>query len=174
MSPSTPKDGDGPAWLAAYRSAPKGVWLVATAARDADAPIDQPYPHIHGLEVPGAAPVNGRVPRYSRKECAACAGADAPVKPRVWRVPAEPDRTPRTVGAEWRFACLLCGQNGHADSDSNAQGLLNLHLIEACPATAPSEAEFEERQIVRQVLVDLYHREVPPYDQPYRPHSWFD
>lgn len=174
MARKAPKPVDGPEWLAAYRSAPKGVWLVAGAALDAPVPVDQGYPHIHGREVPGAKLIDDRAPRYGRKECLACAGADAPLKPLQWVLPAAARTDPTETATQWRFGCLLCRAAGQADSEANANGLLNLHLIEACPATAWSEEEFELRQLRRQILVDLYPDDVPAYEHPYRPHQWFE
>lgn len=169
-----PRNTDGPEHLEAYRNGPKGVWLVASKAHGEDAPIDEAYPHIHGIEVPGAQSINGGVPKYARRECLACTEGDVPVKPRVWSVPPEPERTTIAGVAEWRWGCLACGANGAADSETSAHGITNLHRIAACPATAWSEEEFEARMLRRQTVTRLYPDEVPQYEHPYRPHPWFD
>lgn len=51
---------------------PPGTWVAASRALLRPVPLDEPYPHTHGVTV-RAGTVSGRPQRIDRRDCPACA-----------------------------------------------------------------------------------------------------
>ena len=62
--------------MSAPVATPRGVWLGASHALGRPVPVDEPYPHICGIDIVGR--MTGARYRLWRRDCGACVEAGRP------------------------------------------------------------------------------------------------